>query len=125
EFRDATVREAIDFLREQAAENDPSTTGKKGVDIVLRTVPLGQVAPPPVPVAPAVAPAAAAPAATTAPGGVPAGGTAPVTTAPVVASPIVAAAATSEPRISLTLTQIPLGEALRYIANQAGLKVKV
>src|SRR5437764_14227091 len=30
EFRDATVREAIDFLREQAAENDPSSTGKKG-----------------------------------------------------------------------------------------------
>src|SRR5207237_8550884 len=37
----------------------------------------------------------------------------------------VAAAATSEPRITLTLNQIPLGEALRYIANQAGLKVKV
>src|SRR5947207_2332044 len=125
EFRDASVREAIDFLREQAAENDPSTTGKKGVDIVLRTVPLGQVAPPPVPVAPAGAPAAAAPAATTAPGGAPAGGTAPVTTAPVVARPVVAAAATSEPRITLTLNQIPLGEALRYIANQAGLKVKV
>ena len=85
--------------------------------------PLGQVAPPPVPVAPAAAPAAAAPAA--APGGGPAGGTAPVTTAPVVARPVVAAAATSEPRITLTLNQIPLGEALRYIANQAGLKVKV
>jgi general secretion pathway protein D len=125
EFRDASVREAIDFLREQAAENDPSSTGKKGVDIVLRTVPLGQVAPPPVPVAPAAAPAAAAPAATTAPGGAPAGGTAPVTTAPVVARPVVAAAATSEARITLTLNQIPLGEALRYIANQAGLKVKV
>src|SRR6266496_3496582 len=36
EFRDATIREAIDFLREQAAENDPSPEGKKGVDIVLR-----------------------------------------------------------------------------------------
>src|SRR5205814_3364314 len=65
------------------------------------------------------------PASTTAPGGAPAGGTAPVTTAPVVARPVVAAAATSEPRITLTLNQIPLGEALRYIANQAGLKVKV
>src|SRR5437762_3186083 len=125
EFRDASVREAIDFLREQAVENDPTTEGKKGVDIVLRMTPLGQVAPPPVPVAPAAAPAAAAPAATAAPGGAPAGGTAPVTTAPVVARPVVAAAATSEPRITLTLNQIPLGEALRYIANQAGLKVKV
>src|SRR5207248_4929464 len=50
EFRDASIREAIDFLREQAVENDPSPEGKKGVDIVLRTVPLGQIAPPPVPV---------------------------------------------------------------------------
>src|SRR5207248_7122299 len=29
EFRDASIREAIDFLRQQAAENDPSTEGKK------------------------------------------------------------------------------------------------
>ena len=41
EFRDTTIREAIDFLREQAAENDPSG---QGVNIVLRLVPLGQVA---------------------------------------------------------------------------------
>src|SRR5207249_742067 len=51
----------------------------------------------------------------------------PVTARPVVARPLVAAAATSpaEARITLTLNQIPLGEALRYIAAQAGLKVKV
>jgi general secretion pathway protein D len=122
EFRNASIREAIDFLRQQAAENDPSTEGKKGVDIVLRLAPLGQVAPPPVPVQPAAgASATAAPPAAAAP----AGGTAPVTAGPVVARPLVAAAATAEPRISLTLNQIPLGEALRYIANQAGLKVKV
>jgi general secretion pathway protein D len=126
EFRDATIREAIDFLREQAVENDPSPEGRKGVDIVLRMTPLGQVAPPPVPVVPATSPAAAAsPAA--APVGAAAGGTTPVTARPVVARPVVAAAATSpaEARITLTLNQIPLGEALRYIANQAGLKVKV
>jgi general secretion pathway protein D len=126
EFRDASVREAIDFLREQSVENDPAPEGKRGVDIVLRMVPLGQVAPPPVPVAPAIAPAGgASPAA--APAGSPAGGTTPVTARPVVARPVVAAAATSaaEARISITLNQIPLGEALRYIANQAGLKVKV
>src|SRR5262249_42756540 len=35
EFRDTTIREAIDFLREQAAENDPSG---QGVNIVLRLV---------------------------------------------------------------------------------------
>jgi general secretion pathway protein D len=128
EFRDASIREAIDFLREQAAENDPSPEGKRGVDIVLRMTPLGQVAPPPVPVAPAAGPAAAAsPGATTAPEGAPAGGTTPVTARPVVTRPVVAAAATSpaEARITITLNQIPLGEALRYIANQAGLKVKV
>jgi general secretion pathway protein D len=123
EFRNASIREAIDFLRQQAAENDPSTEGKKGVDIVLRLAPLGQVAPPPVPVQPAAG--AAATAAPPAAAAAPAGGTAPVTAGPVVARPVVAAAATAEPRITLTLNQIPLGEALRYIANQAGLKVKV
>src|SRR5438067_5930248 len=122
EFRDASIREAVDFLRQQAAENDPSTEGKKGVDIVLRLTPIGQVAPPPVPVVPAAEPATAAPPAAAA---APAGGTTPVTAGPVVTRPVVAAAATAEPRISITLNQIPLGEALRYIANQAGLKVKV
>src|SRR5438067_6261674 len=131
EFRDASIREAIDFLREQAVENDPSPD-KKGVDIVLRTVPLGQIAPPPVPVGPAASPAAAGsppgpigpPAAPTGPG---APRTEPVTAQPAVARPVVAAAALSpaEARITLTLNQIPLGEALRYIAAQAGLKVKV
>jgi general secretion pathway protein D len=126
EFRDATIREAIDFLREQAVENDPSPEGRKGVDIVLRMTPLGQVAPPPVPVVPATSPAAGASPVGAAPPAAGAG-TTPVTARPVVARPVVAAAATSpaEARITLTLNQIPLGEALRYIANQAGLKVKV
>jgi general secretion pathway protein D len=132
EFRDASIREAIDFLREQAVENDPSPEGKKGVDIVLRTVPLGQIAPPPVPVGPAASPAAAgSPPGPVGPPAAPAGpgapGTGPVTAQPAVARPVVAAAALSpaEARITLTLNQIPLGEALRYIAAQAGLKVKV
>src|SRR5205085_1266630 len=55
EFRDASIREAIEFLRQQAAENDPG----------------------------------------------------------------------ADARITITLNQIPLGEALRYIASQAGLKVKI
>src|SRR5215212_2415595 len=49
EFRDTTIREAIEFLREQAAENDPSG---QGVNIVLRLVPLGQIAPASAPVLP-------------------------------------------------------------------------
>src|SRR5436190_6421357 len=52
EFRDATIREAIDVLREQAAENDTGPEGQRGVNIVLRLVPIGQVAPPSMPVAP-------------------------------------------------------------------------
>lgn len=123
EFRDTTIREAIDFLREQAAENDPSG---QGVNIVLRLVPLGQVSgpstpvlPPPtgagttVPGAPGQAPPAGAPAQGAAPGGPPGVGPVPVLSGPAGA------------RITVTLDNIPLGEALRYIANQAGLKVKV
>src|SRR5213595_190059 len=129
EFRDASIREAIDFLRQQAVENDPAAEGKKGVDIVLRLAPLGQIAPPPVPVQPAQSPVTAAPAGAgaAAPGTAPATGGAPVTARPVVARPVVAAAATSpaDARITITLNQVPLGEALRYIASQAGLKVKV
>src|SRR5262249_47374732 len=49
EFRDTTIREAIEFLREQAAENDPSG---QGMNIVLRLVPLGQIAPASVAVVP-------------------------------------------------------------------------
>ncbi len=45
EFRDASIREAIDFLRQQAAANDPAGEDKRGVDIVLRTSSLGRVEP--------------------------------------------------------------------------------
>src|SRR3954453_7044734 len=115
EFRDTSIREAIDFLREQAAENDPSG---QGVNIVLRLVPLGQIAPPSVPIA------------------LPTGTGTPVAGAPMQAPPVGAAgspagspgavpivAPVSGPagaRITVTLDNIPLGEALRYIANQAG-----
>ena len=44
EFRDASIREAIDFIRQQAAANDPTTEGRRGVDIVLRLSPLGRPA---------------------------------------------------------------------------------
>src|SRR5256714_1869346 len=61
EFRDASVREAIDFLRQQAAANDPTPDGKKGVDIVLRLAPLGQIAPPAVSVDPSQSPTGSGP----------------------------------------------------------------
>jgi general secretion pathway protein D len=122
EFRDASIREAIDFLRQQAAANDPSTEGRKGVDIVLRLVPQGGRAPEPVPsaVLPATPPPAAAPPEAGAPAAVPP----PAVTATRVTS-IAPAINPAEARITITLNQIPLGEALRYIASQAGLKVKI
>jgi general secretion pathway protein D len=122
EFRDASVREAIDFLRQQAAASDPMGDGKKGVDIVLRLAPLGQIAPPPIAVEPAQSAAGAVP-----PEGAPPAVATPVPARPIVAPAVVAAPAISpgEARITITLSQIPLGEALRYIASQAGLKVKV
>src|SRR5437667_5570281 len=128
EFRDASIREAIDFVRQQAAANDPTTEGRRGVDIVLRLHPTGRSAEPaPVTatttVGGAAAPAEALPAGETAPP--PAAGVA--TAAPVVtpATPSLPPVNPAEARITLTLNQIPLGEALRYIASQAGLKVKV
>jgi len=126
EFRDASVREAIDFLRQQAAANDPNPEGgKKGVDIVLRLAPLGQIAPPAIPVEPAQP--SAGPLAGQPESAPPAGATTPVTAKSLVAPPVVAPApiSPSEARVTITLNQIPLGEALRYIASQAGLKVKV
>ncbi len=129
EFRDASIREAIDFLRQQASANDPAVEGRKGVDIVLRVTPVGQYAPPPMAVQPAVNQAVAAmPAGGEQPnlGGAPAGAAVPAP-APIVAPAVVAAPASppGEQRITITLNQIPLGEALRYIASQAGLKVKI
>src|SRR5256714_15188478 len=95
EFRDASVREAIDFLRQQAAANDPTPDGKKGVDIVLRLTPLGQIAPPPVPVEPAQQPIANAPSGVPPEGAPPATATTPVTAKPLIAPPVIAPAAIS------------------------------
>src|SRR5438552_16203540 len=133
EFRDATIREAIDVLREQAAENDTGPEGQRGVNIVLRLVSLGQIAPPSMPAVPPALPnGTGTPAAGggAPPTGGPAAGGAPAAPgAPPGGSPgVPAVAPVSGPanaRITVTLDNIPLGEALRYIANQAGLKVKV
>lgn len=123
EFRDASVREAFDFLRQQAAANDISGDSKKGIDIVLRLAPLGQIAPPAAPIEPRQAQTTGVPAEAAAPGTV----TTPTPARSLVAPPSVAGApiSSSDARITITLNQIPLGEALRYIASQAGLKVKV
>jgi general secretion pathway protein D len=116
EFRDTTIREAIDFLREQAAENDPSG---QGVNIVVRLVPLGQIAPSSVPMPPPTG------AGTAAPGGGAGTGAPPVQASPGASPIAVPVSGPAAARITVTLDNIPLGEALRYVANQAGLKVKV
>src|SRR5262249_47981395 len=116
EFRDASIREAIEFLRQQAAENDPSTEGKRGVDIVLRTTPLGRPEMPALATTPEHESITPPPSASLSPSTIE---PTPVPLPPP--SPI----SPSEARITITLTEIPLGEALRYIASQAGLKVKV
>jgi general secretion pathway protein D len=123
EFRDASIREAIDFLRQQAAANDPTTEGRRGVDIVLRLHSLGRSSEPAPVTATTTVEAPPLPAGENAPP--PAAGVA--TAAPLVtpATPSLPPANPAESRITLSLNQIPLGEALRYIASQAGLKVKV
>ena len=118
EFRDASVREAIEFLRQQAAENDPGADGRKGVDIVLRVNTLGTRAE----TTSTTTTSTVISSTSTAPGISPE----PAAIAPPVPTPISAPSMNSiEARITLTLNQIPLGEALRYIASQAGLKVKI
>src|SRR4051812_14074785 len=92
EFRDASIREALEFLRQEAAENDPGADGRKGVDIVLRLNALGTRT-------------ETISTTTTSPPG-------PATTT-ISAPPNNSADA----RITIALNQIPLGEALRYIAS--------
>jgi general secretion pathway protein D len=115
EFRDATLREAVNFLREQAVENDPATQGERGINIVL---PPSVQRPPPPPASASPAPAGAAAAPGTAPTGTPLVGAGQVGALPP-------APPAERASITIELNHIPLGEALRYIANQAGLKVKV
>jgi general secretion pathway protein D len=127
EFRDASIREAIEFLRQQAAANDPTPDAKRGVDIVLRLTAIGGRAPAEMVTTPA---ATAAPATALPPGSAPppAVGESPVAVtapSPLIAVPAAPAIAPGDARITITLNQIPLGEALRYIAAQANLKVKV
>ncbi len=77
-FREATVREALDFIKQRSKALDVTEPdeNKRGINIVLKLDPASQ-------------------------------------------------AADSAQRITLALTDVPLGEALRYVATAASLKVKV
>jgi len=104
ELKDTTIREAVERLKQISRERDTTTDDpklKKGVNIVLK---LPSIETP--------APAA----------GVPAPGTA------AVPAPGVAATAppvTVDTVITMSLNNVPLIEALRYLTDLAGLKFKV
>jgi general secretion pathway protein D len=122
EFRDATVREAVDFLKSKSADLDteePDPT-RRGVNIVLQLDSGGEASAP----APDQAPAPAAGAAPAIPGLEPTPATPGAATAavPVPAAPAVSSA---EARITLSLSNIPLIEALKYICQLANLKLKI
>lgn len=115
EFREATIREAIDFLKKKSVElDDFSPAGEKGVNIVLKLESSGGSA---------VAPTAAAPA-NVVPGIPGLEQPAPVPAAP--AAPAVAPVGSpADARITVSLTNIPLVEALKYVTGLANLKYKV
>ncbi|MHA3775183.1 hypothetical protein ACXR0O_26975 [Verrucomicrobiota bacterium sgz303538] len=99
EFREASLREAVDFLQKQSValdtgEQDPS---RKGVRIDLKVDELNSGP------GPGVIPGLELPGA----------GAAPVAPVP------------SEPSITVSLSKIPLGEALRYVTGLFNLKFKV
>lgn len=112
EFREATVREAIDFLKQKSRELDvqePDPT-RRGVNIVLKLdsgpASAAPAAPEPAPATPAIPGLEAAP-------------------APAAVVPAGPAVNPADARITLSLSNIPLVEALRYITNLANLKIKI
>ncbi len=108
EFRSTTVADAIEFLRQESRrlDTDPDPE-QRGVNIFLKLGGSG-----------APAARAAAPIAEPVIPGLPeAGGTAP--------APVAGTGPSASTRITLTMSRLPLLEALKYVAQQAGLKVKV
>ncbi len=100
DLRDATVREAVEFLKQRSRELDTTTddpSQKRGVNIVLKL------------------PAPTEAAAPTDPNAPPPEAGADLTT-PVV---------TESTQITLSLNNVPLIEALRYLTELAGLKYKI
>jgi general secretion pathway protein D len=120
-FVNATIREAIDFLKQKSVELDTQEPDpeRRGVNIVLQLDTGGEgVSAPQFPAAPP------APAAPTIPGleAAPAPGGAAV---PAISAPTTAAVSTGETPITLSLSNIPLIEALKYVCQLAGLKLKI
>ncbi len=104
DFRETTIREAVDYLRQTSKKLDTLEPdgSKKGVNIFLK-----------LPSANATAAAASS--------DILSPGTGTPGAAPVAAAPLT----TEDTQITLALNNIPLYEALRYVAAQAGLKIKI
>ena len=104
DLRDTTVREAVEFLKQQSRQLDTSTDDpkdKRGVNIVLK---LNN----PSSVAPVAVDGAAAPA-----------------VVPGEAAPMAVSGGNADTAITLSLTNVPLIEALRYLTDLAKLKYKI
>ncbi len=116
EFRDATIREAVEFLKSKSAQLDvrEADPTKRGVNIVLKLESGPNLG---------VAPAPEAPIGVAAiPGLEPIPGAIPAAPAPGAILPTVNP---GDARITLALTNVPLAEALKYVTQLAGLKYKV
>ncbi len=101
DFRDATLPEALEFVAARAGALD---SAKEGVNIILKR-----------PVAKASAPAAPAATAPPAIPGLEAPGAAPAPPGP----------ATTGPKVTLTLNNIPLGEVLKYLTNLTDSRLRI
>ena len=119
ELKDATIREAVDFLKKKSVELDTTepNPANRGVNIVLRLEEGGGGGVVPGPAAPAAPAAPVIPGLEALPGAAP--GAAPAAAAPAFAGN------PADARVTVSLTNIPLSEALRYVTNLAGLKYKV
>ncbi|RYD74676.1 MAG: tetratricopeptide repeat protein [Verrucomicrobiaceae bacterium] len=110
EFREATVREAIEFLKKKSFDLDDPNDANRGVNIVLKLdSPVTSMAAPeaaPMPVIPGLEP-------------LPGAGAAPAPMAPI------SGVNPGEARITVSLANIPLGEALRYVTGLANLKKRL
>lgn len=115
EFREATIREAVDFLKKKSQDLDvDSPAGERGVNIVLKLESSGGGGAP-----------AGLPEAAPAVPGIPGLDPVPAPAAPAMAAPAAPLGNAADARITVSLTNIPLIEALKYVTGLANLKFKV
>ncbi|HEY5894301.1 MAG TPA: Amuc_1098 family type IV pilus outer membrane protein [Chthoniobacterales bacterium] len=109
EFKDATIREAIEYLKSRSRDLDPEPdASRRGVNIVLKLESSYR---------PSSSAAPAAPSAPVIPGL--------ETPAPVETEAPAPSISPTEIPITLSLSNVPMIEALKYITNLANLKYKI